>query len=213
MTASELYERTDIDEAIRALEADLLGPDGPRISTTRKYNFAIVPYRPNEELKLRKRIKTLSEKLRAEGWSVLSIALHRLLFERLRRLEPDHLASVIAREKRLHTKDPDRALTHLTEFLSRHIEGPEGLATDVAKAITDFKATLPAPDAPAVCFIGRAGALYPFFRTSALLRHIDGHTGDVPVILLYPGERRGLSALSFMGELTPDRDYRPRIYP
>lgn len=213
MTAPDLYERTDIDAAVRALKADLLGPDGPRISTTRKYNFAIVPYRPSEELKLRRRIKTLSEELRAEGWSVLSIALHRILLDRLRRLEPDHLASVIAREKRLHAKDPERALTHLTEFLSRHIEGPDGLATDVAKAITEFKAQLPSPDAPAVAFIGRAGALYPFFRTSALLRHIDGHTGDVPVVLLYPGERRGLSALSFMGELTPDRDYRPRIYP
>jgi hypothetical protein len=213
VTSSDLYERTDIDEGVRALKADLLGPDGPRISTTRKYNFAILPYHPSNELKLRARIKTLSEELRAEGWSVLSIALHRLLLDRLRRLEPDHLASVIAREKRLYCKDPERALTHLTEFLSRHIEGPDGLATDVAKTIADFKSQLPSPDAPAVAFIGRAGALYPFFRTSALLRHIDGHTGDVPVILLYPGERRGLSALSFMGELTPDRDYRPRIYP
>jgi len=34
----------------------------------------------------------------------------------------------------------------------------------------------------------------------------------VPVVLLYPGKRRDLSALSFMGELQPDRDYRPRIY-
>ena len=57
-----------------------------------------------------------------------------------------------------------------------------------------------------------SGQLYPFFRTSALLRHIDGRTGDVPVVLLYPGKRRELSALSFMGELQPDRDYRPRIY-
>lgn len=213
MTTQSIYERTDIDEAIRALKSDLLGPEGPRISTTRKYNFAILPYRPSDELKLRQRIKRLSEELRAEGWSVLPIALHRMLLERLRRLEPAHLEAVIQREKRLQTRDPERSLKHLTEFLSRHIEGPEGLAADVAKAITDFKERLPSPTSPAVTFIGRAGALYPFFRTSALLRHIDGHTGDVPVILLYPGERRDLSALSFMGELAPDRDYRPRIYP
>lgn len=213
MTTQDLYERTDIDEAIRSLKADLLGPDGPRISTTRKYNFAILPYRPSDEIKLRKSVKRLTEELRAEGWSVLSIALHRMLFDRLRRLEPTHIDSVIARETRLHAKDPQRALTHLTEFLSHHIEGPDGLAADVGKAITDFKAQLPSPDSPAVAFVGRAGALYPFFRTSALLRHIDGHTGDVPVVLLYPGERRAHSALSFMGELAPDRDYRPRIYP
>ena len=213
MTTPDLYERTDIDEAVRALKQDLLSPDGPRISTTRKYNFAILPYRPTDEMKLRRRVKTLTEELRAEGWSVLSIALHRMLLDRLRRLEPAHIESVIARETRLHGKDPQRALTHLTEFLSHHIEGPDGLAADVGKAITDFKAQLPTPSSPAVAFVGRAGALYPFFRTSALLRHIDGHTGDVPVILLYPGERRGHSSLSFMGELAPDRDYRPRIYP
>ena len=61
--------------------------------------------------------------------------------------------------------------------------------------------------------IGRAGALYPFFRSSALLKHIDGKTRNIPVVLLYPGERKDTTALSFMGELAADRDYRPRIYP
>ena len=60
--------------------------------------------------------------------------------------------------------------------------------------------------------IGRAGGVYPFFRSSALLRHLDGRTRGVPVVLLYPGERRGPTSLSFMGQLDPDADYRPRIY-
>jgi hypothetical protein len=64
-----------------------------------------------------------------------------------------------------------------------------------------------------VAFIGRAGALYPFLRTSALLRHLDGRTRNVPVVLLYPGERQGATGLRFMGILNPDNDYRPRIYP
>jgi len=64
-----------------------------------------------------------------------------------------------------------------------------------------------------LALIGRAGALYPFFRSSALLRHLDGRTRNVPVVLLYPGKRRGPTGLSFMGILDPDNDYRPRIYP
>jgi hypothetical protein len=64
-----------------------------------------------------------------------------------------------------------------------------------------------------LALIGRAGALYPFFRSSALLRHLDGKTRNVPVVLLYPGERRGSTGLSYMGMLNPDNDYRPRIYP
>ncbi|MEI6637620.1 MAG: BREX protein BrxB domain-containing protein, partial [Planctomycetota bacterium] len=63
-----------------------------------------------------------------------------------------------------------------------------------------------------LAIIGRAGGVYPFFRSSALLRYLDGKTLGIPVVLLYPGERRGDTALSFMGQLDPDADYRPRIY-
>lgn len=205
------FDRTDLDHAVRALKTDLLSPGGPRISTMHNYNFAILPYEPDEELKLRTRIKRLSEELKAEGWAVCSIALHRLLLDRLKRLGDGRLESLVERERALAEDDPEVALEHLTEILAQQIEGPNGLAADVAKVLTDFRAGL-AEGTPSVAFIGRAGALYPFFRTSALLRHIDGRTGDVPVVLLYPGRRRELSALSFMGELQPDRDYRPRIY-
>ena len=57
------------------------------------------------------------------------------------------------------------------------------------------------------------GSLYPFLRTSALLKHIDGKTRNIPVALLYPGVRLPENALSFMEELSADRDYRPRLYP
>lgn len=207
------FDHSDLDAAVRALKADLLAPGGPRISTMQNYNFAILPYPPADELKLRQRIKRLTEELKAEGWAVHSIALHRLLLERLRKLGDVRLEALVTRERAIAARDPEGALEHLTEVLSRHIEGPQGLAADVAQSLADFRATLDSPDTPSVAFIGRAGALYPFFRTSALLRHIDGHTGDTPVVLLYPGVRRDLSALSFMGELDPDRDYRPRIYP
>jgi len=63
-----------------------------------------------------------------------------------------------------------------------------------------------------VIFLGRAGGLYPFLRTSALLKHVAGHTQNVPIVLLYPGKVVGESGLSFMGLLPADRDYRPRIY-
>ena len=211
------FDRTDLDVAVRALKTDLLAVGGPRISTMQNYNFAILPYEPEEELKLRARIKRLSEELKAEGWAVCSIALHRLLLDRLKRLGDGRLESLIERERALAEDDPEGALEHLTEVLARQIEGPDGLAADVAQILSDFRAGLAegtplAERRQSVAFIGRAGALYPFFRTSALLRHIDGRTSDMPVVLLYPGKRRELSALSFMGELQPDRDYRPRIY-
>jgi hypothetical protein len=93
------------------------------------------------------------------------------------------------------------------------IEGPTGIAADCGKIIRDFAQAHPDQADRTLALIGRAGALYPFFRSSALLRHLDGNTDNVPVVLLYPGERIGLTGLSFMGVLNSDNDYRPRIYP
>ena len=117
------------------------------------------------------------------------------------------------RERRLYDKDPDRALAHLRDKIAPHIEGPEGIAADVARLINAFAAEHPDRADRTLVLLGRAGALYPFFRSSALLKHIDGKTKNIPVVLLYPGERKDTTALSFMGELDADRDYRPRIYP
>jgi hypothetical protein len=36
---------------------------------------------------------------------------------------------------------------------------------------------------PVDLFVFRAGALYPFFRVSALLKHLDGRTRNLPVVL------------------------------
>ncbi|HQZ69299.1 MAG TPA: DUF1788 domain-containing protein, partial [Planctomycetaceae bacterium] len=92
------------------------------------------------------------------------------------------------------------------------IEGPEGIAADCSRIICEYADQNPDKLDRTLAVIGRAGALYPFFRSSALLRHLDGRTRNVPVVLLYPGERRGEKGLSFMGVLEPDSDYRPRIY-
>ncbi|MEI8257514.1 MAG: BREX protein BrxB domain-containing protein, partial [Deltaproteobacteria bacterium] len=184
-----------------------------QISTMRNYRFAILPYDPGQEFRLRQRMQRLTHQLKAEGWAVLPISLQKLLLDRIRRLGPDVVQGLIAREQSLYARDPDRALEHLRTRIAPHIEGPEGIAADVVRCIDEFVAEDPERASKTLVLIGRAGALYPFFRTSALLRHIDGKTHQLPVVLLYPGKRRDLSALSFMGELPADRDYRPRIYP
>jgi hypothetical protein len=209
---------SQLDDAFAALRADLVHEDGPRISTMRNYRFAIVPYDPKEEFRLRQLVQRLTGDLVGHGWSVLSISLQKLLLERVRALGDDTVQRLVEMERRLATTDPDRALAYLAGRISPLIEGPDGLAADVSRIITaHVDADLAKGEGDRVdrtlALIGRAGALYPFFRSSALLRHLDGRTRNVPVVLLYPGERRGGSGLSFMGELEPDRDYRPRIYP
>lgn len=203
-----------LTRAVQALSRDLLGDEGPQISTVRNYNFAILPYDPAEEFELRERIDRLSEELRRSGWNTATIPLHALLLRRLRAQGEEFIEALIQREKRLARSkgDPGRGLRTLKERVVNLIEGPDGLAQDVIVEIHRILAENPEGAERTVIFLGRAGALYPFFRTSALLKHVAGHTRNVPVVLLYPGKVVGESGLSFMGVLPPDRDYRPRIY-
>jgi hypothetical protein len=207
------FQQGSLEEAVAALRQDLLADNGPQISTMRNYRFAILPYRPKDEFKVRQLMRRLTDELRAEGWAVLPISLQKVVLDRIRATGAENVDALITREKRLFANDPERALAHLRDKIGPHIEGPDGIAADVAKLIHTFAEANPNGADRALVLIGRAGSLYPFFRSSGLLKHIDGKTKNIPVVLLYPGERKDTTALSFMGELDADRDYRPRIYP
>lgn len=207
MSASQL------DEALSALKRDLVHEDGPRISTMRNYRYAIVPYDPAEEFELRAHVRNLVGSLTASGWVVLTLSLHKLLLRRVRALGHDVVTRLITAERDAAAIAPERGLRYLRAKLGRELDDSEGIAADVSREILAFADAHPEKAERTLVFLGRAGALYPFFRVSALLKHLDGRTRNVPVILLYPGERKGEAGLSFMGKLAPDRDYRPRIYP
>ncbi|MDQ3263394.1 MAG: DUF1788 domain-containing protein [Myxococcota bacterium] len=209
----DLLTSEGVEAAVDALEKDLLAPTGPAISTMRNHNFAILLYPPRDEYKTRARINRLVKTVEAEGWGVHSIALHQLVLQRFRALEGEEgIASRIDREKRNFAKDPDRALVGLKQQLSELIDGEEGLAKDVAQSIETYRAQNPHLGDRILVVLARAGALYPFVRSSALLKKLGGKTHNLPVVLLYPGKRHENGGLSFMEELAPDSDYRPRIY-
>lgn len=194
------------------LARDLVHEDGPRISTMRNYRFCIVVYPPDEEFELRGHVRGLARTLEAGGWVVKSLSLQTLLLERLRRLGEGVVEWLVQREKAAATHDPARGLELVTTKLTAEVEGPQGIAADVSREIRAYVEANPDRAERTVFIIGRAGALYPFFRSSALLKHLDGRTGHVPVVLLYPGEREGETGLRFMGRASADTDYRPRIY-
>lgn len=217
------YGSSQLAAAVHALRNDLLAEGGPRISTMRNYRFAILVYDPSKEFELRRLIRRLGDELRANEWNVLAISLQQLFFERLRRLEkeePGFVGDLITDEKYLIDQQaPDRALKHLKDELGPLVDAGDnaadsvkGIAADVIRLIGEFADSFPTEADRTLILLGRAGALYPFFRSSALLKQIDGQTRNLPVVLLYPGERHGKTQLSFMGVLEPDSDYRPRIY-
>lgn len=205
--------RTQLQDAFDALRKDLIREDGPSISTMRNYRYAIVPYDPADEFKLREHVQRTIGQLSSAGWVVHTISLHKLLLQRIHALGDDVVQRMIAAERGAAAISPERGINYLRGKLGRELDGVDGIAADVSREITAFADAHPDQAERTLVFVGRAGALYPFFRVSALLKHLDGRTRNLPVVLLYPGERKGDSGLSFMGELAPDRDYRPRIYP
>ncbi len=215
--SESLFTSTRLSVALAALRADLVHEDGPQISAMRNFRYAIFPYDPEDEFALRRGISALTTTLRGESWVVISISLQKLLMERIRAEDDgEFFAELIAREE-MFQDDPDSALTDLKDKIADLIEGEEGIAADVSRIIQQHVADNPDKVDRMVAFIGRAGALYPFFRVSALLRYLDTHSQQdsirVPMVLLYPGLRGEGHSLRFMGELPPTTDYRPRIYP
>lgn len=205
-----LFDESKLQQAISDLRADLIREGGPQISTMRNYRFAILQYEPQDEFALRAEVRKLGTSLISNGWVVLTIDLQKLMLDRIRREGDEFAARLITMEKRL---DRNRGLAMLSEKISHLIDGPKGIAGECSRIIQQHALENPDQVDRTVALIARAGALYPFYRSSALLRHLDGKTSNVPVVLFYPGTRQGQTGLSFMGILDPDNDYRPRIYP
>jgi hypothetical protein len=201
-----------IKERIQELKQDLSRPGGPQISTMGNYPFAIVQYLPEEEYAMRAEIGKLVDDLRKQGWHVHEIDLFALFQARLIAEEgEDGVATMISLEqRRFKRKGIDGAMDYLQNTLSQDLAKQDGLAQDVIETI---QREIPESESQhSLVLISRAGALYPFYQTSGLLRYLDGKTGSALTVFLYPGSRPGDNSLSFMGEAAVDSDYRPRIY-
>jgi len=207
-----LFPTAPLREAFAALRRDLISEDGPRISTTRNYRFAILQYHPSREFEVRQEVQTLTSVLTQYGWMVLALDLQKLLVDRLRVQGSDWVERIIEMERLTSAIERQRGLNYLKSKLVPLIEGPEGISADCSRVICEYVDKNPQNVDRTLALIGRAGSLYPFFRSSGLLKHLDGRTRNVPVVLLYPGKLYPPTGLSFMGMLPTDSDYRPRIY-
>lgn len=211
MTQLDINLQEDFNRAFTALQRDLVDEHGPRISTMRNYRFATLLYRPEREFDARRRIHRLCVKLESHDMTVLRIDLHKLLLDRIASHGDRIVERLIERERRTAQKQPERALHYVQEKISHMLEGPDGLSADICTLINQARDDSPERFEQTVIFLERAGSLFSLMRLSALLKHLDGRTHNVPVILFYPGTRTA-DGLSLMGIMPPDRDYRTRIY-
>jgi hypothetical protein len=181
------------------LEPVLASPDPRgRLSAYHDMPYAIFHYPPEVEFDLRSELDLLATRLEIAGKRVTRISLADCLF--------GALAAEGCSAQDMLENEPVSGVQAMVETLHSILESSQPLVDLVA-------AKLPADQSPAkdVVLLNRTGALFPVYRSHALLEQMKGRL-NVPAVLFYPGQLDGPTGLRFMGALDPDPNYRPRIF-
>jgi hypothetical protein len=183
----------------RDLEPVLMLEDPrPKISAYHDMPYAIFRYTPEHEFDVRREVALLRTRLEQTGKRVTTISLAECLQDAFDR-EGLSMSRIRQAEKRTGT---EKMVATVHAILSKR----QKLDDLVAARMPDE----PDPKRDIV-FITRAGALFPFYRTSSLLEQLKGKV-HVPSVLFYPGELDGAAGLRFMGVLDAEHNYRPKIF-
>jgi hypothetical protein len=181
------------------LEPVLASPDPRgRLSAYHDMPYAIFHYPPDVEFDLRSEVDLLATRLENAGKRVTRISLAECLF------------SAIAAEgysaQDMLENEPITGVQTMVDTIHNILGSSNPLVDLVA-------AKIPADQSPTkdVVLLSRTGALFPVYRSHALLEQMKGRL-NVPAVLFYPGDIEGPTGLKFMGVLDPDPNYRPRIF-
>jgi len=183
----------------RTLEPVLRETDPrPKISAYHNMPYAVFRYPPDDEFAVRSEITMLSTRLEQTGKRVTVISLATCLETALER------EGITSEEIKVAEKMTGTAT--MVDTVHKVLSEYQPLDELVAEQLPDKADAL-----VDVIFITRAGALFPFYRTSSLLEQLKGKV-EVPAVLFYPGELDGAAGLRFMGVLDAEHNYRPIIF-
>jgi hypothetical protein len=160
-------------------------------------------YDPTEEYAVRADIVRMAAWLRAPDRSVdcSSVSLADAFWEAI---DESGMYTELVQQERAVDGDP-HAQAEVHRAVGQLLRLPPSLTERVA-------GRLPQPPGRWAAVLYRAGALYPGYRTSALLDDLRLRTGvRVPIVLLYPGAVEGNYGLRFMGKTEPAYGYRAMI--
>lgn len=163
--------------------------------------YILYVYPPTDEFAIRRELGELRMWLKAKEVTCQPVSLADLFWQALE--ESGWLESVIQEERRA-SNDPAR-LEGVYESVGEVLRESPTLPERVVAAL-DGRGDR------TVAFLYRAGALYPAYRTSALLDDLR-YRINLPVTLLYPGRLVGSFGLRFMDKCEPAYGYRATIIP
>ena len=172
----------------------------PKLGAYHDMPYAIFYYPPESEFDLREELRLLNVRLENAGKRITTVSLAECLTEALDSqgltsetlLNDEKMAGVEAVIDTVHNILSDDDYRPLVDLVTERLPSPQDPLKDVV-------------------MLTRAGALFPVYRTHALLEQLKGRL-NVPAVLYYPGELEGPTGLSFMGVYDPDPNYRPKIF-
>lgn len=156
-------------------------------------------YEPRDELLFRDCLPGFARALAEVGRRAVRISLAEEMWAVLR--EGGWLQRLAEAEA-----EPGADLVAVNDTVARLLAAPQtGLEARVLQRIVP-----PALDPESdLAVLERAGALFPVYRTSALIQRLEGV--PVPVVVGYPGTLEPPYGLRLMGRLAPDARYRATI--
>jgi len=163
--------------------------------------YIVYVYSPKDEFRVRQDLFDLRSWLEARGITCFAVSLADLFWQAL---DESGFADQIIQAEESNPRDP-RTLALVHTSITQILTGPPSLSDRVLGALTS------AADC-SVAFLYRAGALFPSYRTSAILEDLRERL-HIPVVLLYPGHLEGTYGLRFMGRCEPAHSYRAKIIP
>lgn len=157
--------------------------------------FFICPYKPDEEVAMKRLIKQLTQLLSQRGISLLQINLYDLCIELLQKRG---IFERIIKQENLYSKD------ELKELLQGVLDPEKHLTPAIANIMgqTDFQ----------VMFLTGAGEVFPYVRSHNILNNLQSTAKDKPTVLFFPGTYthsiEGGASLDLFGRLHDDKYYR-----
>lgn len=163
--------------------------------------YLVYQYLPRDEYAVRRELGDLRLWLGSRTVRCQAVSLADLFWQALE--GSGWLASLIEQEHQA-AGDP-AALEEVYRSVGEVLREPPTLPDRVVEALQGC-------DERTAAFLYRAGALYPAYRTSALLDDLRSRL-HLPVTLLYPGRLVGSYGLRFMDRCDPAYGYRAHIIP
>ena len=148
-----------------------------------KAEYYIFDYEPKYELKVRKEVKRLKDKINNSniGISIIEFDLYEIILDILK--SKGYLEKTFELEKKKGRNVAKKAVTKMLK-----------LSTDSNLIVKYIKERY---SSDSIIFITGVGKAYPLLRSHNVLNNLSQQVDDVPVIMFFPGRYSGLDLLLF----------------